>query len=588
MNRISRISSLKIERYLLFFVILNILVISACVEKNKEMAEIQTPTRNESTFQASDETIQPIQEWVQIPPEDIFEIREKIKRCDKIIILSSREEYYQLREVLEKITSAKIKGVGYIEYALEDLNKNRTILIIPFHMGHRLMKESYYSKDKEFLDRYLCDEWSKLVKEVESGHRAFKWYMKNGQRVLLLEGRDIKEIKWILREGMGLAFKPGSEDSDKDGLPDYYEKNVVHTDVYSIDTDKDGLTDYEEIFKYKTDPVKYDTDSDGVSDSNWEERREYVYTIRVIEELHGPYNLDEINDMFQDVKVLEKSQNYLKFEAILYPYSLSPVIPRFLSNITYDNEIKEYLEYLECGFFTNCSEEMIKDMETLKKENQIETDLELAEYVADYAMGITKVKKEIHIPPLYRIKFVKQDGVEIRGKKIKVEYPISKDDITLFKELFFADEMYKNKVHGACTSTSIYMAGIYRSAGIPSRIISTIPIIDYQRNYELISNIENDEIKKVMKKAWERIGNSYASHRLNEIYIGGRWIRADYSRIGVNNIGGQGPIVKVDSFAKFSEDIVNAYTETYGRFWRVKKQNPYNAFVLEDKYPSHA
>lgn len=55
-------------------------------------------------------------------------------------------------------------------------------------------------------------------------------------------------------------------DSDGDGLTDYDEINVYHTDPNNPDTDGDGLKDGEEVLKYKTNPLNPDTDGDGLKD----------------------------------------------------------------------------------------------------------------------------------------------------------------------------------------------------------------------------------------------------------------------------------------------------------------------------------
>lgn len=56
-------------------------------------------------------------------------------------------------------------------------------------------------------------------------------------------------------------------DSDEDGLPDYYEA-IYGLNIYSIDSDNDGLTDSQEIFFTKTNPLKYDSVAEGISDAN--------------------------------------------------------------------------------------------------------------------------------------------------------------------------------------------------------------------------------------------------------------------------------------------------------------------------------
>ncbi|MFO8050257.1 MAG: hypothetical protein R6V01_00980 [Thermoplasmatota archaeon] len=57
---------------------------------------------------------------------------------------------------------------------------------------------------------------------------------------------------------------PPPEDSDRDGLPDHYERQLG-TDPYNPDTDGDGLIDSQEI-ALGLDPNDWDTDDDGLID----------------------------------------------------------------------------------------------------------------------------------------------------------------------------------------------------------------------------------------------------------------------------------------------------------------------------------
>ena len=63
-----------------------------------------------------------------------------------------------------------------------------------------------------------------------------------------------------------VAAAPVVLDSDGDGLTDWEELNVYHTDPNNPDTDGDGLLDGEEVKHYKTDPLNPDTDGDGLKD----------------------------------------------------------------------------------------------------------------------------------------------------------------------------------------------------------------------------------------------------------------------------------------------------------------------------------
>jgi hypothetical protein len=55
-------------------------------------------------------------------------------------------------------------------------------------------------------------------------------------------------------------------DADHDGLSDYEETNIYHTDPNKRDTDGDGLSDYHEVRVYHTDPLNPDSDGDGYND----------------------------------------------------------------------------------------------------------------------------------------------------------------------------------------------------------------------------------------------------------------------------------------------------------------------------------
>src|SRR3982751_7081011 len=85
------------------------------------------------------------------------------------------------------------------------------------------------------------------------------------------------------------------------------------------DADNDGLSDFDEVHKYFTDPHKSDTDGDGIPDADWQERREYAYSVHAVIKVLPPVNVAALNDDYQDARVLESRPDYVEIEVVCYP-----------------------------------------------------------------------------------------------------------------------------------------------------------------------------------------------------------------------------------------------------------------------------
>ena len=85
------------------------------------------------------------------------------------------------------------------------------------------------------------------------------------------------------------------------------------------DADRDGLSDFAEVHKHLTDPRKADSDGDGVPDGDWDERREYAYTVRAVMHVMAPFDVASMDDDYQDVRVLRAWPDLLEFEVVVYP-----------------------------------------------------------------------------------------------------------------------------------------------------------------------------------------------------------------------------------------------------------------------------
>src|SRR3954467_9259402 len=86
-----------------------------------------------------------------------------------------------------------------------------------------------------------------------------------------------------------------------------------------VDSDHDGLSDFDEIHKYFTDPQKPDSDGDGIPDGEWQERREYAYSVHAVIKAPPPVNVATLNDDYQDARVLESRPESVEIEVVCYP-----------------------------------------------------------------------------------------------------------------------------------------------------------------------------------------------------------------------------------------------------------------------------
>jgi hypothetical protein len=89
------------------------------------------------------------------------------------------------------------------------------------------------------------------------------------------------------------------EDTDKDGLPDIYEKELG-TDISKSDTDGDGLTDYQEVYLTGTDPLKIDTDTNEINDGDEDTDKDGLSAIKEIALGTDPSSADTDNDGLND------------------------------------------------------------------------------------------------------------------------------------------------------------------------------------------------------------------------------------------------------------------------------------------------
>lgn len=130
--------------------------------------------------------------------------------------------------------------------------------------------------------------------------------------------------EWLYLEDSDPLVKDSDKDADGDGLSNL-EEYQLQSDPNTIDTDNDELNDYDEVKKYHTKPNKIDTDGDGIIDS-----KELILGL-------DPTKKDTNGNGIEDGKEKIKQSYSKKFDYEESDY-------RGLNSITIEGEFTNYLE----------------------------------------------------------------------------------------------------------------------------------------------------------------------------------------------------------------------------------------------------
>ena len=373
-------------------------------------------------------------------------------------------------------------------------------------------------------------------------------------------------------------------DIDKDGLEDELELKIG-TDPNQIDTDFDGLLDYDEYCKYRTNATKADSDEDGKVDSDWNERREYTYTIRAICEINNPVNLEDMNDLFQDARVIAKqtSTSHTRYEVVLYPDSEPHILP---TQFPYHRQFPSIMErYMRRGFATNFSPKMQKTV--LNLISGCRSDLEVIERI-QLEMAQMRLVYEGAAFLYCRV----DDGKIVMTRDPLEDLDSLRQNIfrtpqQLLDAIFYGDSMFKARQHGVCDSRSTLRATMLKAAGIPTRITVAIPLVYcYEgENEELTRHLKKEAFRAgyVAPKPETREKTWIVNHSYNEVYVNNKWIRLDRDLNEGPMFNNKYIYLKIISFADWSD-------VDFTRSWSREKwftHRPYKTVELSDAFPKH-
>ncbi|HIJ54228.1 MAG TPA: transglutaminase domain-containing protein [Planctomycetes bacterium] len=409
----------------------------------------------------------------------------------------------------------------------------------------------------------------------------------------------------ILFFALGLSLSGCTQELQR-GSPAVQDslKVKLGTNSKAIDTDGDGLCDFQEIHKYLTNPTKKDSDGDGISDGDWNEQREYSYSVRTILQFMPPFNKAALNDDFQDARVLEKRDDYIELEVIHYP--LSTAGKSIDENANWQQDYAGMTEYLKPGVTTNWDAKMRQDLLAELKADGIFidklTDKEVVEQVPSWLL-----KKSRYLGKVFTTFYVYCPNGQPKiypGLESAFEHEFNRDkdnyDWTIeehFDYELLGKGMFYNKTHGSCTSFAVYLTTVLRAIGIPARMIMVNPVVDASTREQLRmvkDRITHNRIRETMLAGLRRSDKGFTNHTFNEVYVGNRWCRLNYKKLGQHILDPHqfGLQTHLYTFNDLSEaNLASSWGRRYAEGERnavFKHSNPYSAVTISDLFGCHS
>ncbi|MFA7000995.1 MAG: filamentous hemagglutinin N-terminal domain-containing protein, partial [Candidatus Omnitrophota bacterium] len=383
------------------------------------------------------------------------------------------------------------------------------------------------------------------------------------------DGLAMGFVKSTDDSGLRIAIYSGTTtDTDSDGLPDSLE-TTLGTNPALADTDDDNLSDYEEYLKYRTNPNSDDSDSDGTNDDDWDERREYVYTINVQGKTLLRADIDAMNDFFQDAVSLGtftyNGVTGLYYDVILYPDAVQLVIPQNYP-ASYSSDLAPYVA---SSLTVTLSPEMKAKVQEIVGRIPAgdRTDLNvvdtLLKWLKENSLDVLSLGGGYSPSMLFEITATEEGFTLLRqndGNAFRTAY----GEQTFERYEIFSDQQFRSGYHGSCGSTTELLTGLLRAAGIPTRMANAIPLFPYQSSQatpeefyqDMVDALNDPDLKALLTDYLNGDLSEVMNHFTPEAYINGQWIRMDQSGpddAGIGPLLNGMPNIKLLSMADYDE-----------------------------------
>ena len=317
-------------------------------------------------------------------------MKSKIKKSISIIISFSFALNFLASNSMFEFTYASAEECDY-EFVFGDIDGDGAINICDM-----ILLKSYFTENNNSIDVEVAD----LDADGE------------------VSNRDAIELSMYLTGCTGTFTNEMKVDTDNDGLNDYAEKEITHTDYQTPDTDGDGLDDYTEVYLCNTDPLKLytkgsktkdtDLDADGDGLTNGEEAK-YGTSPDVIDtDEDGITDYDEIKGKVKSDPLKKDSDDDGVSDFGELQLSLNPMLSKT------DGKIPDGSRYFE----QKISEESLSEINTEDNFYKLSVTANMRGYAPE-TMYVTESSYSAML-----------EEYAVNGKVIDVIYPESYKDET--------------------------------------------------------------------------------------------------------------------------------------------------------------
>jgi transglutaminase-like putative cysteine protease len=326
-------------------------------------------------------------------------------------------------------------------------------------------------------------------------------------------------------------------------------------------------------------------------------RKEDTYTITSVIQILKPVNPADMNDGFQDVRVLAKDRDSCTVEVTYYPFFR----PAIGEDPDWRKDDAGMTQYLRPSPFENWDEAMRRDLVEELRQAGIDpdrlTDKQLVERVSAWAMNRAHSTHAFSIWGVYC-----PDGKPTVYPPLREKFDRQKPDPSWTDQQMLDQEvlgrsMYYNKVHGSCTSSAVYLATILRALGIPTRIVFCIPPFDPNDDAQaqmFYNSICHNQVRETVRAALDGM-NGFDNHIFNEVYVDHHWVRLNYKALGQPILDAHyfGLLTHIYTCSDLSEVPL---AETWGmRYFKypadqpkLTSVNPYRLISVRDHFGANA